>query len=518
MLYERLDDYQKEGVRFCLEAEGSLLFFDQGTGKTWVAGGVIEKLMQFNAAKLQALCVVPLANLETSWVALLKQIHGLNVCTTLEEFRTNPAPRVFVVNYENLYPKLEWLLVQPWSTVIYDEGHRLKDRASKASRAAARFKSVEHRIVLTGTPIDKGQKDLWAQFRFACPEVFGKRWADFDDEYLIPCGYMGYDRKFNHRKLRKFNKLIQPHCFRLETEDVIKLPPLTTKHVKVNLTGTQRRMYDEMNAEMLTHVSPGIRKNSGRLRLQEFLPEGRVSAGLTITQLVRLAQICGGHVKDDEGEFHRVGRAKSRKLRGLLKTLDYPVAVFCKYRHEVDEALSIARRLSPRVESLDGRTSRKKKPEIQTRFQEGHIDILVCQTRAGSVGIDLFRANQLILYSFTHSYIDFSQIIKRVHRRGQTKPVTIWLFYAHNTIDEDIYKAILDKHTSAEKTLQRLNPRRRRAMAETFKYGVVDLAERMKLQPGTVRIKLRRAGIPRVGRAYGWNSVKEMKEVMERIR
>src|SRR5690606_5828895 len=127
----------------------------------------------------------------------------------------------------------------------------------------------------------------------------------------------------------------------------------------------------------------------------------------------------------------------------------YPTVIFCKYTEEREAVEQLVSSMGLRYRSIHGKIKDKKKNKLRTKaqelFQSGKLDVMVCQVRAGGVGIDLYKARSAIFYSTTFSYIDYDQCRKRIHRRGQVNPTTLFFIYAKDTIDEDIYNTILSK-------------------------------------------------------------------------
>lgn len=461
-VYEKLYPYQRPAVDFVVSRPGAAMFLQQGTGKSWVTMGVIEKLM---SPSFTAVVVVPLANIDTTWVKLMVEHlpDDLTICRTWEEFKSSSGARLLLVNYEVLGDRrlkggrkirglIHKLKNRHWSLVVYDESQRLKARGSQQSRDAAKFKDVDHRLILSGTPVEQAPQDLWAQFRFALPDVFGTKWSTFEGRWLRPTGYMGYKLEFRKEKLREFLKLIHPHVLRVTKDEVLDLPPLTFKKCGVSLLGEQARVYRDLEETMITQV------------------DGReVIADMAITQLVRLQQVCGGFVRTNptaderaatrqgkrpRGAVVYVGEAKLRKLRTILASVERPVVVFCKYLEEIQQIVSDCESRGLSTGTIQGKHRKHRSRTIEA-FQRGELDVLVCQIRSGGVGIDLFRANVAIVYSMSHSFIDFDQALSRIHRNGQTRPVTIYLIYILNAVDSDIYTLILSKQTVSEQVLRK---------------------------------------------------------------
>lgn len=466
-LYGKLDDYQQSAVGFCLDRRTAGLFFEQGTGKTWIAGGVIDQLATDGFI---GLVVVPLANIETTWETFFKeQLPRCRVARSYEDFKTLCmierdrrviAPIILLLHYEAVPKHIKWIRKENWTIIVYDEAHRLKDRASLQSRTAAKLRhSAHYKMILSGTPIEKQPQDLWAQFRFLAPEVLGEAYKDFEGEFIEDMPDLGLHkmrrggyqwqqtlrkmqiikRKLKFRfddKLELFLDRIKPHALRVEARDVLDLPSLTMHRLPVRLLGRQRRIYEALEK---TSVAQLNRRTA-------------IVAPLRVSQIMKMQQVCGGHVHDGDGNVHDVGKAKIRRLMALLRRHVPPVVIFCRFLSEIDAIVSRLRQY--RVAVISGQT--KDRAQIQRDFQKGKIDYLVCQIRSGGVGIDLFRACTGIFYSLTYSFIDFDQALKRLHRRGQENPVDIFLIYARGTVDADIYDAILSKRKVTEVVLSRL--------------------------------------------------------------
>lgn len=423
------------------------------------------------------LLVVPLTNKETTWLDVLTRFFPRKrIFLDAEEFFEADAPKILLHHYEELKQhkktgrgenKVDWRYVKRlakirWSLIVFDESQRLKQRTTLESKAAARLRnSAERKIILSGTPIESRPQDLWAQFRFLAPDVFGEKWKDFEDEFLEEDGIdlskyrpgsfqwqralrlqriLQRKRNFREDRMREFLERIQPFALRV-TKEVLDLPALRIVPEPVTLYGNQRRVYEAIERDLVSYVSGS-----------------RITAPLKVTQIVKLHQICGGFVFDDDGEVQEVGRAKLRRVLSLVKNNRKPIVIFCRY---LEEVWSIEAALTGlRVETLTGKTKKKERPKIQRRFQAGKIDVLICQIKTGGVGIDLYRSCVAIFYSSSYSFIDFEQALSRLHRRGQRMPVTIFLVYAAGTIDEEIYTAIRSKRKVSEAVLNYLKQQR----------------------------------------------------------
>ena len=433
-----------------MERPEAALFFEQGTGKTWVTGAIIESEYRAN---YQGLIVCLLTNKETTWLTFLKKYF--RVYTDLEEFLEASKPRLLVMHWQQLTPRdkkerkkfQKKLAAIDWSLIALDESQVAKDRQALVSKAVHKLAhSSKRKLLLSGTPIEKVPQDLWSQFRFLAPEALGD-WKDFEEKYLEQVNIdlskyrrgsfkfqrmlrasliLKNKRKFREDKLPQFLKAIRPYSLRISA-DVLNLKSLDYIPVITPLDREQQRLYDQLEEDLVA-------------KSKKFT----VLAPLQIVKNSKLHQITGGYLIDEDGKSHEVGTSKLRSTVRLVKQHKKPIVIFCEYLEEVwaihDELVD----LDLKIATLTGK-QKKQRPQIQADFQAGKYDVLICQIRTGGVGIDLYRSCVGIMYSWKHSSINFEQAVKRLHRRGQTRPVKIFLLMAKGTIDEAIYEAILSK-------------------------------------------------------------------------
>lgn len=450
MLYEKLDPYQVDAVKFALDIKTAALFFDQGTGKTWIAGGIIEQLC-LTRPKLNGLVVVPLSNLETTWADLLSQVN-VNIYRDWEEYKRGATPRLLLIHYEGL-PKIDKRIAKhPWTFVTFDESQRIKARNSRQSRIAARkgLREAEYKLILTGTPFDDLLDDpqqLWSQFRFLRPQLFGTRWGVFDQGYLYRTGWMGKKRKFRKGMFPRFLREIEPYVYRVTKDQVLDLPPLSFEMVPVELFGKQRRMYEELERNAVIQVAG--RSLVTDLKIVQDGKLHQITSGFIIESVIEAGK------RQKQRVIHQVGNAKLRKLRWLIRRLDLPIVIFCRYREEVRQIEQLITESNTRVATITGET-RKTRAQTIRAFSGGKIDVLIAQVRTGGIGIDLDRSHSAIFYSTTWSFIDFDQAVSRLHRRGQTEPVKIFLLYAKRTIDKVVYESILLKRDTFQMVWEHL--------------------------------------------------------------
>lgn len=459
-----LKPHQVGGTEAIVSIDGFAALYEQRTGKTWVTGAVLEVEKDITR---DVLLVGPLTNLESTWAKFLgEKLPWYSVHRDFDSFKKDKSEhRILLVNYEQLTPLVKKLRRLRWHRMIYDEAQRLKNRSSRSSRDAALLAdSADRRLLLTGTPIDKNPRELWAAMRFIAPHVFGTVWKVFEKNFLEEVklekkrGALAQKKEMMRYMIAKgkapiredmvqtFADLSASHLGRITKEDagVIRAK---VKKVFFDLDSHEQNQYDQLEKSMVV-------REGGKV----------IKAPLKIVQIGKLQQITGGHLKDEDGEIHRVGTSKRRLLRRLIaKYADdgQPFVVFCKYVFELHElARMIERAGYGKGAKLWGKVKDTKKNKHRTKmllkFQLGKYPWIICQQRTGGVGVDLFRAKNFFVYSMGHSFIDYDQMLSRGDFLEQDDAANYFLLLARSTIDIDIVMGVEVKKSITEAFYDRL--------------------------------------------------------------
>lgn len=450
---------QKKASDFVLANQEVALFFEQRVGKTYITLDVLERMSR---DKLAVVLVCFLNNKTSTWSDKIKEfLPWLTVTESWEEFKKLPFPKLYLLHFEELHTVATKIKrgAQRWITFgIIDEAHRLKGRGSRLSRAAAKLADIPKKLILTGTPIEKQPKDLWGQFRFLKPSLFGT-YKEFEDEYMdfkridmegvqpgtarwqlkiMKQGMLRQRAKFKQEKIPELVKLLKPYSMRLEKEDVGILRPQIMK-VTVPLEGRQQVIYDQMK-----------KHNVVRLRGR------RVMAPLAVTAIMKRRQIASGFIYDDDENCHHIGDAKLVKLISLFERLPKPVVVFTAFKPDHELIIETLTDLGYDIAGVSGATRRSLRTEIWRSFQRAQYDGLVCQVRTGGVGVDLWKSDYAIVHSMGHSSIDFNQMASRLDNINKRVAARIYVLCGKSTIDEDLYDMIVDKGMTSKEVLDQL--------------------------------------------------------------
>lgn len=427
--------HQKQAFWFSKDIPSVMLAMDMGTGKSKVA---IDLVVNSGAKKVLILCPVSVLRV---WPREFK-IHAGEHCDVLS-VRGNIAARVraaeelfatsgkscvvVVTNYEGAYrqPFHDWSVAQDWDYVICDESHRIKSANGVYSKYAAKVgRSAKNRLALTGTPMGQSPLDVFGQYRFLDPSVYGKSFVAFKNRYAISGGYGGHEI-VGYQREEELAEKFYSIAFRVDAS-VLDLVPPTDVERGCELSPSARKLYTALEQDLYAEMS-----------------DGEVTISNVLTKLLRLQQITGGAVTVDGKGIEVVDDAKANLLAEMLEEIGpEPVVVFCRFVHDLDVVASVASELGRTYGELSGR--RGDALDENARMSEG-IQVAAVQIQAGGVGVDFTRSRYGIYYSLGFSLVDYQQSRKRLHRPGQEHHVTFVHLVAENTVDEKVYRALADR-------------------------------------------------------------------------
>lgn len=441
--------HQRRMVAMALTLPSMAWFAEMGVGKTPAAIAVAGR--RFLDGQIQSCLVVAPKSVLPVWEREFKVFadfpHQVKVLegsiTEREEQLAGSWPegalRVAVVNYEATW-RMEQALARfvKGGLIIADESHRIKTPGAQQSKAMGRLGQVAaYRLMLTGTPVTQNPLDLWSQYRFLDPSIFGRSFYAFRNRYAIMGGYQNY-QVVGFKNLDELVEKAHRIAFRITRDECLDLPPEIVQHVPVSLGWKASTVYREIEDAAIARLSS----------------DATVSATNVLTELLRLQQVAGGWVNTDDGKTVQVGTEKLDALMDLLEDLlaheQRKVIVFCRFVPEIRAILAVCEKAGIPAEGLYGET--RDRGELVRRFQdEAEPRVMVIQIQTGGLGITLHRADTAIFYSTGWSLADYEQAKARIQRAGQTaEKVQYFHLLAQGTVDERITQALAEKRDLAQ--------------------------------------------------------------------
>jgi non-specific serine/threonine protein kinase len=425
-----LRPYQKHGfdwLHFLHEYKfGGILADDMGLGKTVQVLAYLQSQREQGRFRQAALLVVPkslIANWQRESQRFTPELRFLEY---MGNFRSKDTSLfndydIVLTTYGTMLRDVMILRGYKFSHIILDESQAIKNPLSKSAKAA-RLLSGEHRIVMTGTPVENNTFELWSQFAFLNPGLLGNM-EYFKREFSTPIESGG-----DEKAATLLRKLIHPFILRRTKEQVApELPPRSERIVYTDMAPAQKKVYiqtrDRYRAELLGLIeSEGM--DDARFRILEGL--------------LRLRQIAIHPALVD-----RKYKSDAPKFEVLLETLEtlqaehHKALIFSQFvetlklvRAELDER-------NIKYVYLDGQT-----PNRQSRvdlFQnDPSYPFFLISLKAGGVGLNLTAADYVIHLDPWWNPAVETQASDRAHRIGQDKPVFVYKIITRGTVEEKI--------------------------------------------------------------------------------
>ncbi len=442
-----LREYQHEGVSWMVFLNernlGGILADDMGLGKTVQTLAALRVLAEKKGRK-PSLVVCPTSVVE-NWVRethrfvpnfVVHRIDGPN----RDEYLAKAAEAdVLVTSFALLRRDFDKLKVLDLRYAILDEAQAIKNPQSQTAQCAKALKA-EHRLALTGTPIENRLSELWSIFDFVSPELLGQL-SDFKERYLTPI-----ERYSDQTSLDRLRRRIRPFVLRREKEVVAKeLPPKTVSQVFCDVSKPTQQLYRQIADVAKDHLAT-VMKQKGFER----------STVSILTELLRLRQTACDPRLLKNTELPK--GAVSPKLEPFLELVEEALGsgrkmlVFSQFVGMLDligESLT-ERKIDHLM--LTGQT--RKRQQMIDKFQaDDGPRVFLISLKAGGSGLNLTAADTVIHFDPWWNPAVEEQATDRAHRIGQTKPVFVYELVARNTVEEKILKLKQRKRLLAEGVL-----------------------------------------------------------------
>ena len=448
--------HQILAARFCLRNPCAGLFLDMGLGKTVIVETVLRKLRI--KGRKPALVVGPIRVIKTVWRQEAKKWSHLQnelvfstIRGTLEERRAAIAKRadIYLVNPEMLkwlFDELGKKLKDFFDVLVIDESSMYKNAGTKRfALLRHKLKHFQFRYVLTGTPTPNTLLEIWTQvFILDLGKRLGSSFDRFKWRFFMPDDYQMYHWTPRPGAEQYIYKLVSDVIMRLDGSDYDKMPRVIENPIVVTLPSSARKVYDDMEDKMLAQVEAG-----------------KVTAANAGVAVMKCWQIANGAVYLEDGSWEQLHTAKLIALEEALDEIHEPVIVVYQFKHELE---LIKRRLISntafdfrRVEVL---TESDDVEKTIDDWNAKKIDVLLLHPASGGHGLNLqYGGHVFIWFSLTWSLEHYQQVVARLNRQGQTKPVIVHKIMAEGTVDYDLDRALHAKEAGQLALLNALRER-----------------------------------------------------------
>lgn len=456
--------HQIRGANMALRAFGALdaktpgggfgELFEMGCGKTLTTIAVAGAL--YNLGKIDRVLVVAPTSVCSVWP------HDLNQFATfpwearvllgdkkkrlkaLNELENWPfkALRIAVINYESTHRDgiFEALAAYKPDLIVCDESQRIKNPSAAQSKALHKLgDAAPFRMILSGTPVQNNAVDLYSQYRFLDPAVYGANFYAFKNRYCIMGGY-GQHQIVGYRNMDELVEKEHSVAYRVTKEECLDLPQQTFINRYVQFTDAEQAIYEQLRKSNFLELETGE----------------NVTATTILTMYLRLMQLTGGFLTADEST--RPKQVNTAKLDALADIVDDYVVdagkklvIFARFRAEIAAIENLLRLRKIQYGSIYGDVPMEERGKIVEDFQTNpDTKVFVAQIQTAGLGITLHAASTAVFYSYDYNYANYAQALARIHRIGQRLPVTYIHLVVDGSIDEKILAALENKEDMAK--------------------------------------------------------------------
>ena len=440
-----LRSYQLEGFRwmqFLVKHRlNGILADDMGLGKTLqTIAHILAEKDSGRDTSLPSLVIAPTSVVMNWQREISKFTEGLSVLVLQGGSRHGLFAQiqqadVVLTSYALIHRDIEKFEKELFHLVVLDEAQHIKNPQAQVSQAVKRLNS-NHRLCLSGTPVENHLGELWSLMSFLMPELLGAQ-DSFNETYRTPI-----EKSQNQSAKDSLNRRVGPLILRRTKHAVAKeLPPKTEIVHTVQMTNEQKDLYETVRATMDKKVR------------QALAAKGREAQIIFLDALLKLRQICC-HPSLLENNQDATQSGKFEYLIDLLTTLrseGHRTLIFSQFTSMLD--LIEAYLKSEEISYLKLTGATKNRQDLVERFQGGEGEVFLISLKAGGTGLTLTGADNVIHYDPWWNPAAENQATDRAYRIGQDKPVFVHKLICESTVEQRIQQMQAKKNTIADNIL-----------------------------------------------------------------
>ena len=430
--HAELRPYQQQGLnwlQFLREYSfGGILADDMGLGKT--VQTLVHLLVEKQSGRMTNPClIIAPTSLMSNWRRDARRFTpDLKVLTLQGTDRKQHFDKIndydLVLTTYPLLPRDEDVLLKHrYHYLVLDEAQTVKNPTAIAAQLVRKI-TTNHRLCLTGTPMENHLGELWTQFDFLMPHFLGTS-TTFKKHYRTPIENLG-----DSERKAQLSRRLAPFMLRRTKQAVATELPAKTEIIRsVPLHSKQATLYESIRLTMEKKVRDAIAER------------GLSRSHITILDaLLKLRQTCCDPRTLSLKEAQKI--TESAKLDLLMDILPEQleegrrILVFSQFTRMIAliETELTARNIG--YSKLTGQT--KRRDDAIELFKSGAVNVFLISLKAGGVGLNLTEADTVIIYDPWWNPAAESQAADRAHRIGQDKPVFVYKLVTENTVEEKI--------------------------------------------------------------------------------
>ena len=429
-----------------LHSRGVSLLMEMGTGKTITSIAIAGAL--YHAVEIgKVLIVAPLSILgvwedefakfaDFSYELIILQGPVERKADTLRHM-SGDALQVAVINYESAW-RME-AEISKWNPglIIADEGHKIKTHNTNASKSMHKLGArAQYRLLLTGTLVTNHALDVFSQYKFLNPAIFGQSFYTFRGRYFSMTGYGRHTPVLKKSMEPELTRRIHSIAFRVTKAECLDLPETTDITRFVALEPEAFKTYKSVVKDSYAELAAG-----------------EVTVTNVLTKLMRLSQLTGGFIHaDDNARLVPISSSKLNALGEIIESVQSEggkVVVIARFIAEIDAISKMLNGNCIQHAIITGEV-KDRSAEVDAFQNNPDVTVFIGQIQTAAMGITLTAASTMVFYSLDYSMSNYEQARARIHRVGQKNACTYIHLIAKSTIDEKVLKALRDKTNLAK--------------------------------------------------------------------
>lgn len=382
-------------------------FADMGLGKTFIGS---EKVKQVNNNTNLILCQ---KSKVTDWYNHFKDYYEEYTvidCTkekNLLEINKITNKKVLIINYDLIFRR-EFFLTLKDFTLLLDESSIIQNEKSKRAKFILKL-NPKNVILLSGTPVSGKYENLYSQCKLLgwniTKELYDKQYVNYKSIDVGGYIYKVVDKNNPYKNVERLKQKLREHgAVFLKTEECFDLPK--QNFVRINIKKTKD--YEKFLKDSIVKVNKDV-----------------LVGDTNLVKRIYLRKLCGEYNKE-----------KLQAFEDLISSTQDRLLVFYNFNNELEILKNIAIKLEKPISEFNGEVKNL------SNYENEENSVTFIQYQAGSMGLNLQKANKIIYFTLTETSELFEQSKKRIHRIGQEKTCFYYLLICENSIEESILKSL----------------------------------------------------------------------------
>lgn len=421
--------HQKTALEQTADQNRVAYYLDMGLGKTFVGS---EKMYELHAPINLVVCqkskVQDWVNHFIDHYDCAYYVYDLTKKSEIDLFfgDENFTPKVGIINYDLIFRRPELANLKDF-TLVLDESSLVQNETSKRSKFILRKLKPTNVILLSGTPTGGKYEKLWSQCRLLGWKISKTAYWDTYVKYHFEDG-MGFPFKVidGYKNVERLKRKLREHgAIFMKSEEVFDLPAQIDSRIYVPTIKEYRKFKKDSIVWLRTECDSG---GSGMTELV---------GDTTLTKMLYERMLCGYANKD-----------KLNALRDLLESTEDRLIIFYNFQNELHALLNLVLETNRKSSVINGQV------KDLAAYDNDSNSVTLIQYQAGSMGLNLQKANKIVYFTPPLSSELFEQSKKRIHRIGQDRSCFYYYLTCKNSIEEKIYHTLAMRKNYTEKLFE----------------------------------------------------------------